>query len=781
MAIPERIDIGMAIHCKPSATTFSDLTEDCQRHFFRNVPLNQRMLIRSVCSEWKKLIDESFKNLKKLRIFDSRQSLVDYAHTLNRTSQQRDPELSFDPYDTLILTIPNSVLEEEKLHFEKECEKEISEQNKLKALKKQKKKDDEAAEDKIWQEKEEKLKIEIAAAKEHVGKIEKSIEYKVTRKNKAPEILKKAKANYNNALQKMRNLKRSRETLLAYRRMGKNGSSTTALAQQMLHLDDRFQNLANHANEVDRNNVVVNNGDDNAVAVERIVDEDQVAPPQNVPLRGIPPGIMPLQLQQGLYLYAEHIPQRGPDRERPRSNVKKRYTDLSDFIKPLFPDVTSLVIWTNYITCTPGQLDVAKLISAWQSTLQVLSVSIYASGKFEDYDGIDMEEFLLLRTNHLEAISKLPLLRRFYMGELESQPNVFIPERVRWLRPSFRYNFRCSLQLPTSVERLSLNFRVFDSASHWEITSLLKNATHVTELDVTYMRKNARFRELHCLLMDFFMELPNVVKLSVDVCTLETELNNIPRDVRSWDEPQKKFLSSSAIETIQHISLTDRFNFLHNNSCDVNYNSSNFRMQAEIFCALGAAFPKLQSLTMVSKYADDKDYQIFVRSLVFSNCPLRWADLLHFEKLKDCLPLERKVLQFRAAEKNVPVAGQFIPSSAALQSDSTQEAAPATDKKRRTTQDTGVTGTRPVNKRIRFTDGDEVLEEDETEVEVAADRLRLSLTQADELISFFSEEEFEDDDDDIVDDSDADDSCNGGKDGVKASQTVQQSLVHKEE
>ncbi|KAH9402174.1 hypothetical protein TYRP_016227 [Tyrophagus putrescentiae] len=463
MAASKRIDIGMAIRCKPSATTFSDLTEDCQRHFFRNVPLNQRMLIRSVCSGWKKIIDESFKNLKKLRIFDSRQSLVDYAHTLHRTSQQRNPELSFDPYDTLILTIPN--------------------------------------------------------------------------------------------------------------------------------------------------------------------------------------------------------------REQPQSNGMKRYTDLSDFIKPLFPGVTSLVIWTNYITCTPGQLDVAKLISAWQSTLQVLSVNIYVSGQLKDYIGIDMKEFLLLRTNQLEAISKLPLLRRFYMGELESQPNVFIPEKVRWLRPSSRYNFQCLLQLPNSVKQLSFNFREFDFASHWLITSLQKNATHVTEFDVTFMRKNANFRKLHCFLIDVYMALPNVVKLSVDVCTLRTELNTIPQNMQNRDELQKlqkKFLSSSAIETIEHISLTDRFNFLHNNSSNVNYPFFNFQMQAKIFGALGAAFPKLQSLTMVSKYADNKDYQIFVRSLVFSNCPLRWAELLHFKKPNDCLPIERKMLQFWAAEKNVSVADQFIPFSAAL-------------------------------------------------------------------------------------------------------------------
>src|SRR5699024_5361934 len=147
MAEPERIDIWKSIPCPPSKTNFFDLTLDCQRHFFRNVSLNQRMLIRAVCSRWKLMVEDSLKNVKKLRIFDSRQSLADYAHTLNRASLQRDCELSFGPYDTLIITTPEKLVEEEKRRVAEEKAKKKAEEEEKQRVEK------EAREKKLAEEK----------------------------------------------------------------------------------------------------------------------------------------------------------------------------------------------------------------------------------------------------------------------------------------------------------------------------------------------------------------------------------------------------------------------------------------------------------------------------------------------------------------------------------------------------------------------------------------------------------------------------------------------------
>ncbi len=275
--------------------------------------------------------------------------------------------------------------------------------------------------------------------------------------------------------------------------------------------------------------------------------------------------------------------------------------------------------------------------------------------------------------------------------------------------------------------------------------------------------------------MDVFKALPNIVKLRVDICTVETELNNIPRGIRNHNEPPKKFLASKVIGTMKHISLTDRFNFLHNNTREVNYNSPNFRMQADIFRALSVVFPNLQSLTMVSKYADDEDYRNFVRSLVYSNCPVSWIEMLHFEKIH-WVTVDSKLSQFWGHENNMqkefvaPIAGPSIALTPALSQSEQSEADCPTDNKRRNTAREGATGTRPVNKRIRFTEKDEVLEEDETEVEMAADQLRFTLTKADELISFFSEEELDDDDNVDINDSSLDEEGDmNGEDGEEAS------------
>lgn len=251
-----------------------------------------------------------------------------------------------------------------------------------------------------------------------------------------------------------------------------------------------------------------------------------------------------------------------------------------------------------------------------------------------------------------------------------------------------------------------------------------------------------------------------MVKIRIDFNILKSELNKPTRQNarQEADVKQDKVLSTGVIETIHHITLTDRYNFLHNNSREVNYNSVNFCMQAEIFRALGLVAPKLQSLTMVSKYADDQEYQSFVRTLVYSNCPIRWLDLLHFEKIPN-VTVDEKLLQFWKLEdlQEVygPVAGPSYFGSPFLRTGSVCTDSP-NEKKRRTLKE-GVSGTRPVNKRIRFTEGDEVLEEDETEVEVAAEQLRFVMTEADELITFFSEEESDDDlDNEDIDDDDVD-------------------------
>lgn len=255
--------------------------------------------------------------------------------------------------------------------------------------------------------------------------------------------------------------------------------------------------------------------------------------------------------------------------------------------------------------------------------------------------------------------------------------------------------------------------------------------------------------------------MPEVAKIRVDFNILKTELKMSPRQAarQDADVPPEKGLSTSVIETIHHITLTDRYNFLHNNSREVNYNSANFGMQAEIFRALGLVTPKLQSLTMVSKYADDEEYQNFVRTLVYSNCPVRWVDLLTFEKIPK-VTVDEKLLQFwrleDLQEMYGPIAGPSYIGMPGQRTASEGTVASLNEKKRRTPRE-GATGTRPVNKRIRFTEADEVLEEDETEVEVAADQLRYVMTKADELITFFSEEESDDsaesDDEDSSDDA----------------------------
>lgn len=259
--------------------------------------------------------------------------------------------------------------------------------------------------------------------------------------------------------------------------------------------------------------------------------------------------------------------------------------------------------------------------------------------------------------------------------------------------------------------------------------------------------------------------MPDVAKLRIDFNILKTELNRAHRrgDAarEEADVPQEKVLSANVIETIHHITLTDRYNFLHNNSREVNHNSASVFMQAEIFRALGLVVPKLQSLTMASRYADDEEYQNFVRTLVYSNCPIRWADMLHFEKIPK-VTVDEKLLQFWPVEDlqemYSPVAG---PSHLGMpKTDSVDTVALANEKKRRTPREavSGVSGGRPVNKRIRFTETDEVLEEEVTEVELAADKLRFNdMTKADELITFFSEEENESDDGDEIDNIDDDD------------------------
>lgn len=136
------------------------------------------------------------------------------------------------------------------------------------------------------------------------------------------------------------------------------------------------------------------------------------------------------------------------------------------------------------------------MISAWKSTLEVLSVRIYASGKPEEYDGINMLEFAELRKKQLDVISKLPRLRRFHVGESDCLPNHYLPgnERIPKDRNSRTY-YQCSLQLPTSVERFSLNFRVFDTYS-LKLFNLHAENSRLTELDVTYIRNNVSKRSL---------------------------------------------------------------------------------------------------------------------------------------------------------------------------------------------------------------------------------------------------------------------------------------------
>lgn len=477
----ERIDTKTKIICKPSSTNFFDLTIDCQRHFFRNVTLKERILLRAVCSQWKELIEDSLKNIKKLRIFDGRQSLSDYAYTLARSSLQSDPELSFGPYDTLILTIPKRLANAAaKEAAKKKAEKEEKER---KAAEAQAKKEE--AEQKKWKEDEALLLAAIDEAKKRYEELRKSPKTSGLALGEADKAMKNAMKNYKTALKKREKIVRSvansaNSTSNRINTPRENIAFATAqreaeIRQQHEHIPivhflgepEPVANLILRIQRFDRMDMLV--------ADRR--GEGQAQP--NV-------------------LRQRHFPRplanRRVEEVRAPEQLKHKHSDLSDFLGPLFPSVNSLAIWTNYITCTPCQVDVGKLISAWQCNLQVLSVRIYASGAIEAYDGIDMSEYLILRKRLLDVISKLPNLRRFHMGESELTPNHHLsPTQRLSTERAPRAFLSFQLNLPPSVGQLSLNFRVFDSTSR-KMFEELKKANHLTEFDVTYMNvSNKRF------------------------------------------------------------------------------------------------------------------------------------------------------------------------------------------------------------------------------------------------------------------------------------------------
>lgn len=438
------------------------------------------------------MIEESLKNIKKLRIFDGRQSLSDYSYTLARASLQCDRELSFGPFDTLILTIPKKLVEAEVLRVaneaaKKKAEKEENDRRTADAIAKKV-----AAEKKKWKEKEASLKAAIKEAKKRYEELKQIPEPNASEIEEANNAVKKAEKEYQSEFNKLIKARRS--------------SASNANSSRHEPVDDdpviwepirmvRVRNLRNPLAEEAAADGVINNGLQlnrlfapvrQYQPLQELVDQRraELEPPPADLLQQLPVNVL---RRINLRPYRQRIVEPAPS-----TQLKHKYTDLSGFLAPLFPSVNSLVVWTNFIACTPCQLDVAKLISAWNSTLQVLSVRTYVSGRLEDYDGIEMNEYVILRNMQLDAISKLPILRRFHMGESESAPNNYLPLKERRLSERIVQNiFSCPLELPPSVERLSLNFRVFDSKSMKIIRDLQeKELNHLTELDVTYIRSN---------------------------------------------------------------------------------------------------------------------------------------------------------------------------------------------------------------------------------------------------------------------------------------------------
>lgn len=468
MAKPERIGTKTSIICKPSSTQFFDMTLDCQQHFFCNVPLNQRLLLRAVCSQWKVLIEDSLKNIKKLRIFDGRQSLSDYAFTLARASLQCDHELSFCPYDTLILTTPKRLVEAEVLRAADE------------AAKKKVEKEDKAvdARTKKWLDKEKELLTKMEETKKRYEELVKMPEMSDSVIKEAENAVKKARKDYQSALNK------HESTMASLPTTSSNHSHNRLDARADAQERREVQNLIMYQEEPIAAAAALLGLSRRVVRFEPLREEGE--PPQAVLRQRLRvPDLERNVMRQRLFQrpFANRIVE-----TRIPSQLKHKYTDISAFLAPLFPSVTSLAIWFKYIECTPCQADVAKLISAWKCTLQVLSVRIYASGLLEDYDGIEMNEYLLLRKKQLDAISKLPSLRRLHLGESEGAPNHFLPAAKRLSTDRVpRALLSCQLKLPPSVKLLSLNFRVFDSLSTKMFESL-EVSNHLTELDVTYIR-----------------------------------------------------------------------------------------------------------------------------------------------------------------------------------------------------------------------------------------------------------------------------------------------------